>query len=84
MKQLLGLKKQTNILKKLRRLCVQLPSWPHLTLQKTFIVECDASGHGIGVVLMRKEGPLPLKVSKLKENTYSNPFMKKKCWSYYM
>jgi len=32
----------------------------------------------------QKEGPLPLRETNLKEKTYSNPFVKKKCWPYYM
>jgi hypothetical protein len=32
----------------------------------------------------KKEGTLPFKEANLKEKTYSNQFMKNKCWSYYM
>ena len=57
------------------------------TLNSTnfFFVECDASSHEIGAVLMQ-EGRLPtFERNQLKrKKTYSNPFMKKKCLPYYM
>jgi hypothetical protein len=46
-------------------------------------VECDALDHGIGVVC-KKKVPFILKETNLKEKTYSNQFMKKKKWTYYM
>jgi hypothetical protein len=55
-----------------------------IDFKKSFIVNFDALGNGVGVVLLKKEDPLPLKEVILREIMYSNPFMKRKCWPYYM
>jgi hypothetical protein len=45
---------------------------------KTFIVECDASGNDIGVVLMKEGRPLGFEIWPLKGNELHKPIYEKK------
>jgi hypothetical protein len=63
-------------LKNLRRLCVRLLLGT-LDFTKTFIVECDALGHGIGVILMQEGRPLAFESSQLKGKNLLKPIYEK-------
>jgi hypothetical protein len=51
---------------------------------KTFVLECDASGKGIGVILMQDGRPLAFTRKQLLRDTWENPPMKRKCWLFFM
>ena len=51
---------------------------------KTFIVECDALGNGIDSIVNQEGRPLPFKVGQSRGSTYTRPFMRMKCWQYYV
>jgi hypothetical protein len=39
---------------------------------------------GVSAILMKKNRPLPLKATKKKGRTYSKPYVRRKCLTYYM
>jgi hypothetical protein len=47
---------------------------------KTFVLECDASRKGIGVVLMQEGRPLAFTSKQILSDTWENQHMKNKCW----
>jgi len=70
---------ETKYFEKLKEDICATPILATPNLTKTFIMECDASRKDIGVVLMQEGGHHSFQSSNLKERTYSNPSMKRKC-----
>jgi hypothetical protein len=48
--------------------------------KKTFIVKCDASGHGIGAILMLEGRSISFERKKLKEKNLLKTIYENKCW----
>jgi hypothetical protein len=74
----------TKSFEKLKEVMCTTPILAIPNFTKTFIVECDDLGQRIGAILMQEGRTLVFETTNLKGKTYSNPFVKKKCWPYYM
>jgi hypothetical protein len=53
------------------------PIFPTLYFTKTFIMECDASGNGIGGILMQEERPLAFEIRPIKGKDLHKPIYEK-------
>jgi len=66
----------TKYFEQLKKVMCKSPLLTTPDFTKTFIVECDASGNGIGVVLMQEGRPVASESRPLKENDLHKPIYK--------
>jgi hypothetical protein len=67
----------TKAFEQLKEVICKAPILTTLDFEKTFIVECDASRNGIGVVLMQQGRPLAFESRPLKEKDLHKPIYEK-------
>jgi hypothetical protein len=72
-----GLQRQTKDFEQLKEVMCKAPVLTTPDFTKTFIMECDASGNGIGVVLMQEGRPLDFEIRPLKGKDLQKPIYEK-------
>ena len=75
---------ETQAFQQLKEAMCKAPVLETPEFTKTFIVECDALGNGIGVVLIQEGHPISFTSHPIKGKNFKNPIMIRKCLQYYM
>ena len=71
--------KATQTFQQLKEAMCKAPVLATPDFTKTFIVECDSSGNGIGAVLMQEGNIISFTSHPIKGKNLQNPIMRRKC-----